>query len=850
MTSVREHLLLRQGLVFIDSDGTTSENTVRALALELAELGYVPSDLLARRLSRASLDEVVSFRAWLLRSLQEHLGLGPSHRPLFRKFPDGVPVDTTTLWWGKVLVHFLQGASSACLFCGGEGTTHVLSPCAHVVCSRCWDGGNYSACPVCEHAVDQSSPFFLPSPERPLPEERVRFQVLQLGADFRAEAQNLFQSLAARQQALSPDDRIVLVSLVTEMGARVLSWIPDRIPVRENVATIFGTLAKMLPVTDVLAAARPHLRTATDVLRVISVLSDGDGSLQGKVIYKEIPTAKGTRHVVHRFKPARMSRAVRRGFLALLDAMPRERLIEDMRRHPSEWVSVGEALHPGEYEDRYPNAYEGFHVVRGRSPKAPRARVRPPPTWASRFDAILRDAAWARLPELLAERPGEFARRLDQVLRVVPEALHRAVLSVLREKITEFATPVLVTLFRHLASRLGPPPAPSRQRVFFPKGEAVTGVSAPDGRAQIPRESALRAYAAVRTELLIRFGELTHFDEAIVDEALGSVPVPFNERTQSRGTAVPRGSRIAIADGKLARFCLHWCEPERDGHSTDLDLSVGFYSETWQHLGVCSFYQLQAFGHDGAVLARSAGDLRSAPFPDGATEYVDVDLDLSRKEGIRYAVMLVTNFHGLPYAKLSRAFAGVMFRNDPFGRHFDPRTMPIQFVLAGENGVVLPMVVDLVTRELHWLDLQQKGRRAFNSLHSSDENIRRLGSEILPYFAERPSLGELAALHAAARARRVFVRRRDGTISQYLRRPDEAAESFFSRLALDKPDEQRSRLPRGDGPAKLAILLRGDLELPEGSAIYALFRENLTPTLSASDLLSAPPRSVGSVQDP
>jgi hypothetical protein len=35
----------------------------------------------------------------------------------------------------------------------------------------------------------------------------------------------------------------------------------------------------------------------------------------------------------------------------------------------------------------------------------------------------------------------------------------------------------------------------------------------------------------------------------------------------------------------------------------------------------------------------------------------------------------------------------------------------------------------------------------------------------------------------------------------------------------------------------MALLFRGDVDLPEGSAAYALIRERVTPSLAASDLL-------------
>jgi hypothetical protein len=108
----------------------------------------------------------------------------------------------------------------------------------------------------------------------------------------------------------------------------------------------------------------------------------------------------------------------------------------------------------------------------------------------------------------------------------------------------------------------------------------------------------------------------------------------------------------------------------------------------------------------------------------------------------------------------------------------------------------------------------------------------------MTYFASgvRLSMYELGMLHAAARCERVFVR--GATVSQFVRRPGEGADAFLGRLLAGAADEPRARPPRADGPALLAFLRRGDIELPKESQSYALFREQVTPTLAASDLLS------------
>jgi hypothetical protein len=50
-------------------------------------------------------------------------------------------------------------------------------------------------------------------------------------------------------------------------------------------------------------------------------------------------------------------------------------------------------------------------------------------------------------------------------------------------------------------------------------------------------------------------------------------------------------------------------------------------------------------------------------------------------------------------------------------------------------------------------------------------------------------------------------------------------------------DGLASEIPQTGTPT-LAMMYQGDVDLPEGSMSYALFRERVTASLSASDLLS------------
>ncbi|NHZ90396.1 hypothetical protein F2P45_15415 [Massilia sp. CCM 8733] len=119
---------------------------------------------LRARLQTLDLPVLNATREHIWRTLAAQLGGNRQHTPLFRRFPKMVPHSTAALWIDRVLTHFMQAPDQPCLHCGQRGTTHVLKPCLHVVCDACFDGANYSACPICHRHADRDSPFFLPSP--------------------------------------------------------------------------------------------------------------------------------------------------------------------------------------------------------------------------------------------------------------------------------------------------------------------------------------------------------------------------------------------------------------------------------------------------------------------------------------------------------------------------------------------------------------------------------------------------------------------------------------------------------------------------------------------------------------
>jgi hypothetical protein len=119
--------------------------------------------------------------------------------------------------------------------------------------------------------------------------------------------------------------------------------------------------------------------------------------------------------------------------------------------------------------------------------------------------------------------------------------------------------------------------------------------------------------------------------------------------------------------------------------------------------------------------------------------------------------------------------------------------------------VFMPFVLDLRDGLLHWLDVQSKGHLEMNNVETAKSAIAKVCPDLITYFgsAVRPTIYDLALLHAAARCQRVTVRG-DG-VERCFRRPDESALKFFDRLASDALPDQVMPAVSYDEPVFAAL---------------------------------------------
>lgn len=807
LSSVSSVLLRRLRTVYVEGagprpgDASASEGLV-ALEAELLDRGFAPTARLRAALARLGPAGLADAGKELLARLDAELGADRTHMPLFRGFPASVPDDTYRLFVDRVFTVLLQWPAQPCVLCGTVGTVHPVSPCAHLVCRRCWDGADYSGCPVCHRRVDPADPFLKPAkPAASAPRDSAGapggpLRLLDLGVDRAADAATALGALLARRTPLPPQDRDDLTVLLA-YAPPALDWLPADVPVRETKALVLGTLL-LDPRTR--EAVHPllgdRLTTATDVLRLLAVLSGGTPDLLEPRRFRSLP------------------RGLRRRLLTVLDGLAAAPLVEDVLRHPGLWKRAAEVLHPFEQHGRHPKAALAFAVLRATDtsavsfgaallrtaaehPDAVRVdatRIRAN-TWGARVEETLRAGDRPAALALLAERPGELLRRLDHLLRLDgARPLSQGESAALARALPGAGPgPLLAALGRLRTRHL-----PGERRVFFPRGRVTRAYAAEDTRAPLPRALTGRVCALLEAEALRRLSGASRFRLAVLDAGLAGLAVPSAEGAAVKSlVSVPRGSTQPLPEGDVLRLFLHWTEPP--GTRVDLDLSVALYDADWTYLGLCDYTRL-VFGARAAV---HSGDLTSAPAPDGATEYVDLDLPALSAAGVRFALPIVFSFNNIPFDRLLDAFAGFMALGSTEARssRYDPRAVRQRYDLAGESRIHVPLLVDLERGTFLWTDVHLPPAEGYHSVARHSTALGGIGRDLFQYFtAGRTTLWDLAVWHAAARAEETLVVR-DGELLYFTRRLGETLGAYAGRIRTNgAPDARR----RDDAPGALA----------------------------------------------
>lgn len=224
----------------------------------------------------------------------------------------------------------------------------------------------------------------------------------------------------------------------------------------------------------------------------------------------------------------------------------------------------------------------------------------------------------------------------------------------------------------------------------------------------------------------------------------GAQKVPLVRRDLSSSDRVlDRGEILTpVGEGDVVRLFNHWRNNQsRSGY---IDTGAVVLDKHFKTLSVCTWNSWE----QSREWATYSGD-KCVQVGDEAVEYIDVDLPKLKKElpSARWVAMTIQSWSGFKTGDVD-LIAGAMLRSDAdAGESFDPRTLATAFKPTTDSLQSVPLVIDLETSEMVWIDSSSGSNRAGVSA-ADDENVET----VVYNEVERPSLtmGELAKLWAEA----------------------------------------------------------------------------------------------------
>jgi hypothetical protein len=539
-------------------------------------------------------------------------------------------------------------------------------------------------------------------------EEDIKLKIIDFGdvEDFKS----IFTNLVSSNTSLSETDKEDVKWFVKTYGVDINSTMPVKISLKENVALIVGLFLKYgIDVDELLSK---NIKTATDVLRLAVQMSGGDVSLAESAKFKNFKR-----------KERRM----------LLDSLERcNNITEDMIRYKNRWKRLGERLHPFENRIKYFKSCKAFSVLYNKEHYE---------TFASKVEKSICNFEIDKSVELLKSRPGEYARRLDNLIRLSGNP--KKVVETFGDISDKVSTPVLLQVKAHFSKRHES--NNNKVRTFFPKGN-VSKIKVIDNKLQRIDPSYCNNIVNIcENSLKNKFTEGKSLGKVYIDDRLLGFNVPFSQRSASKSLrSIPRGSRYDLPEGDTIRFFIHWKDINKGRtNRVDVDLSAIGLNDDHKEVMQISYTNLKELG------CYHSGDITSAPR--GASEFIDISIENCLKKDIRYIMMSVYSYTQQSFCDIPECFAGVMIRKKPqSGEIFEPKTVDNRLDLTVNNKICVPMIIDLEDKKVIWTDLGlTRNLNGVNNLHANMSSLQLTAKSMTSL--NKPNLHDLFRMHAEAR---------------------------------------------------------------------------------------------------
>lgn len=678
-TEINEMLLRRKNKVTVKKNDIKNEITnaekamVATMMKNVESLGFTFDKELFETLLTYSKTEIETIYLDLISKLKVLVGADKEYIPMYPNFPQQVADADSIELFVNAIIHY-------------------------------WSYGTLMP----EYEKDERLPLF----------DNVNFKILSVGNDD--DIFEIFTNLVSSKTNISQQDKDD-ISLIIATYPDFNKYLPEELPLKENVALIGKLILDKAPIKRV-SDIQKYYKTATDVLRLITALSDGDISLATKTKYKHL------------------RRYERRMVMDLLADCGN--ITEDLFRYQYEWIRVAEIVHPFEFHSRkYNGVNKAFDVLRNKHK---------PLFDTGKIQRAIADKDIKTAVDILKYRPGEFARTLDKLLRDADTSEKIYIINTFAKVATKVSVPILLQLSKHFENRNN-----NKLRVIFPKGTLANVRSINNDLPGIDNKTCRKIVTICEDAIVKQFKSKPKMGNVFIDNELMNYIVPFSQRSASSANkTLVRGSRIGIRENANAVRAFIWWTNDKCSR-VDIDLTAAIFDENWKFIEHVSYTNLRSHKyracHSGDIV--NGGSVNG----EGVAEFIDIDIDSVNKYG-RYVCFQIYSYTKQKFKDLPNCRFGWMEREDvDSGEIFEPKTVEVNMDVTSNSTIDIPVIFDCKTREFIWCDLNLGITKYLSN--NVENNLSGINAACYAMSnINKPNLYKLIFLNALARGKIVTDR--------------------------------------------------------------------------------------------
>lgn len=423
------------------------------------------------------------------------------------------------------------------------------------------------------------------------------------------------------------------------------------------------------------------------------------------------------------FRLSRPHRAFIMNCLADMDKGSGERLSNLMHGHDTEWALLFNTLHITDNawrKPKYDNVKRAIIIIQSGE------KIDRP---ARRIEEAVKAGDVEKAVKETSRMSGEFMRRFDKLYRMGIEAGKTdIVLDALKNASKSAGIATVTGTIGNIEQR----DHDDDVRYFKGKNGKVIETTGKNRKA-FTNAQIKDVVDYAMSGLAARFAGKESMGKVYMSDGVCDVRIPVDIRDNSGAIgSMTSGSKMPIADDwNKMRFFVGWTNMGEtsnndyfDSGRIDIDLTVAFFDKNMNVVGFCGWngekHNKDAYVYSGDV--RDGGPVNGK----GRGEFIDVDLNALKSLGIAYMIPQINSYTGQTFAEQPNTCFGVMKRTDnDMGKSFEPSTVVNRFVLDYKCTQASPYIIDVVNREILWMNEQSMNHVASTNLRDTRIRVAR-----------------------------------------------------------------------------------------------------------------------------